>query len=148
MAFPVAAIPIIGGLLDKILDKVAKDKVDDATMERLKQEAQRMLSDEGQEDLQAFYNFIIDYEGKASEHGKFIQWLRGSVRPVLTYAFAGLFFWVIVTWLTGNSLPESDHSWNALKIVFAVNLITLSFWYGDRFVQKSGIMELLKSNKP
>jgi hypothetical protein len=142
MAFPVAAIPIIGGLLDKILDKVAKDKVDDATMERLKQEAQRMLSDEGQEDLQAFYNFIIDYEGKASEHGKFIQWLRGSVRPILTYVFSGFFIYVVFTWMTGEELPEG--SLTAVKLVFGINLITLTFWFGERAIQRSGITELLK----
>jgi hypothetical protein len=146
MAFPIAAIPIIGGLLDKILDKVAKDKVDDATMERLKQEAQRMLSDEGQEDLQAFYNFIIDYEGKASEHGKFIQWLRGSVRPVLTYVFSGFFIYIVFTWMTGEKLPEG--SLTAVKLVFGINILTLGFWFGERAIERSGITELLKSKNP
>lgn len=145
MAFPLAAIPIIGGLLDKVLDKVAKDKVDDATMEKLKQEAQRMLSDEGQEDLQAFYNFIVDYEGKASEHGKFIQWLRGSVRPILTYIFSGFFIYIVYTWITGEKLPED--SLTAVKLVFAVNILTLGFWFGERAIQRSGITELLKSKK-
>jgi len=145
MAFPLAAIPIIGGLLDKILDKVAKDKVDDATMEQLRQEAQRMLSDEGQEDLQAFYNFIIDYEGKASEHGKFIQWLRGSVRPILTYVFSGFFIYIVFTWMTGDALPEG--SLTAVKLVFGINLMTLGFWFGERAIERSGITELLKSKQ-
>ena len=145
MAFPIAAIPILGGLLDKILDKVAKDKVDDATMEKLKQEAQRMLSDEGQEDLQAFYNFIIEYEGKASEHGRFIQWLRGSVRPILTYVFSGFFIYIVYTWMTGEKLP--DGSLTAVKLVFGINLITLTFWFGERAIQRSGITELLKSKQ-
>ena len=145
MAFPLAAIPIIGGLLDKILDKVAKDKVDDATMEKLKQEAQRMLSDEGQEDLQAFYNFIIDYEGKASEHGKFIQWLRGSVRPILTYVFSGFFIYIVFTWMSGEKLPEG--SLTAVKLVFGINILTLGFWFGERAIERSGITELLKTRQ-
>lgn len=142
MAFPLAAIPIIGGLLDKILDKVAKDKVDDATMEQLKQEAQRMLSDEGQEDIEQFYNFVIQYEGKASEHGRFIQWLRGSVRPVLTYVFSGYFIYIVHTWLTGESLPPE--ALTAVKLVFGINLLTLAFWFGERALQRSGVVELLK----
>jgi len=146
MAFPVAAIPILGGLLDKILDKVAKDKVDDATMEQLRQEAQRMLMDEGQEDLQAFYGFIIDYEGKASEHGKFIQWLRGSVRPILTYVFSFFFIYIVITWITGEKLPEG--SLTAVKLVFGVNILTLGFWFGERALERSGITELLKSKQP
>lgn len=145
MAFPVAAIPIVGGLLDKILDKVAKDKVDDATMEQLRQEAQRMLRDEGQEDLQQFYNFVIEYEGKASEHGRFIQWLRGSVRPVLTYVFSGFFIYIVFTWMTGEKLPEG--SLTAVKLVFGINLLTLGFWFGERALQRSGITELLKSKQ-
>lgn len=142
MALPLAAIPIIGSLLDKILDKVAKDKVDDATMEKLHQEAQRMLSDEGQEDLQAFYNFIIDYEGKASEHGRFIQWLRGSVRPILTYVFSAFFIYIVFTWITGEDLPEG--SLTAVKLVFGINILTLGFWFGERAIERSGIAELLK----
>ncbi len=143
MAFPLAAIPIIGGLLDNILDKVAKDKVSDDVMEELKQQAQKMLMDEGQEDLQAFYNFIIDYEGKASEHGKFIQWLRGSVRPILTYVFSGFFIYIVFMWMTGENLP--DGSLTAVKLVFGINLMTLGFWFGERAIERSGITELLKT---
>jgi hypothetical protein len=142
MAFPIAAIPIVGGLIDKILDKVAKDKVDDATMEKLRQEAQRMLKDEGQEDLQQFYNFVVEYEGKASEHGRFIQWLRGSVRPILTYVFAGYLVYVVQVWLMGDTLPENSDL--ALKLIFGVNLLTLGFWFGERALQRSGVVELLK----
>ena len=142
MAFPLAAIPILGTLLDKILDKVAKDKVDDATMEELKQTAQKMLMDEGQEELQQFYDFIIEYEGKASDHGRFIQWLRGSVRPILTYVFSGFFIYIIYMWMTGTDLPPD--SLVAVKLIFALNLVTLTFWFGERALQRSGIVELLK----
>lgn len=145
MAFPLQAIPIIGSLLDKILDKVAKDKVDDATMEQLRQEAQRMLSDEGQEDLQQFYNFVLDYEGRASEHGRFIQWLRGSVRPVWTYIWGGFFIYIVWLWLTGEKLPEDAEL--AVKLVFGLNLITLTFWFGERAIKNSGVIDLLMTKK-
>lgn len=163
MALPLAAIPIIGGLLDKILDKVAKDKVDDATMEQLKQEAEKMLRDEGQQEIQQFYDFVLDYEGRAEDHGRFIQWLRGSVRPVLTYVFSGCFLYIVYLWATGGSVPLDPDTLKLMaenpgfalqvaqnqKIAFQFiglcTLLCLFFWFGGRAVRDSGILEMFKS---
>ena len=143
MAFPIAAVPILGGLLDKILDKVAKDKVDDATMEELRQSAQKMLMDEGQEELNQFYDFILDYEGRASDHGKFIQWLRGTVRPILTYAFTGCLFYIIYMWMMGDVHPSANMDL-VVKLIFALNGLTLGFWFGERALKNLNLDQFFK----
>jgi hypothetical protein len=143
MALPLAAIPILGSLLDKLLDKVAKDKVDDATLAQLKLEARKLASDESQEDLKVFYDFVVQYEGAGAAMPKGIQYLRASVRPVLTYVFGGFFVWIVYTWLTGQNLPEGSEL--ALKLVFGVNMLTLAFWFGEKAIQRSGLVDFLKS---
>ena len=40
-----------------------------------------------------FRDFVVSYEGSANEIPKVILYLRASVRPILTYFLAGLFFY-------------------------------------------------------
>jgi hypothetical protein len=144
VALPLAAIPIIGNLLGKILDKVAKDKISDADRAALKLEAEKLLSDEGQEDVKAFYDFVVQYEGAGALMPKGIQYLRASVRPVLTYVFAGFFVWIVWHYITATGLPEGTDVALAVKLIFATNLITLGFWFGEKAIERSGLVELLK----
>jgi len=142
MALPAAAIPIIGSLVGKIIDKVAKNKVDDKTREELKTAAMIAVSDEDQEDIRQFYDFVVRYEGAAADMPKFVQVLRSLVRPVLTFVFAGYMIYVVQVWLLGDTLPENADL--SVKIIFAINLLTLGFWFGERAVERSGILDLFK----
>jgi hypothetical protein len=72
--------------------------------------------------------------------GGFINALRGSVRPVITYVFFGLFIAVKVTALIslmeeGNDLAGSINLiWDdATSGLFAA---IISFWFGGRAVSK------------
>lgn len=136
-------IPIIGGLITKILDKVAKDKVDDATMLEIHNAAQEMLRDQGQEDLQQFYDFMLEYEGKAEDHGPFIKWLRGSVRPIITYLNFGMLVFVMFTWVFGWH-AEGVNLELAIKVCLALNGLTLAFWFGERALQNIGLQDFFK----
>jgi len=142
MALPAAAIPIIGSLVGKIIDKVAKNKVDDKTREELKTAAMIAVSDEDQEDIRQFYDFVVRYEGAAADMPRFVQVLRSLVRPVLTFVFAGYMIYVVQVWLLGDTLPENSDL--SVKIIFAINLLTLGFWFGERAVERSGILDLFK----
>ena len=142
MALPAAAIPIIGSLVGKIIDKVAKNKVDDKTREELKTAAMIAVSDEDQEDIRQFYDFVVRYEGAAADMPRFVQVLRSLVRPVLTFVFAGYMIYVVQVWLLGDTLPENADL--SVKIIFAINLLTLGFWFGERAVERSGILDLFK----
>jgi hypothetical protein len=145
VAIPLAAIPILGNLFSKVLDKVSKDKIDDATRAELKMQATKVFSDEGQEDVQQFFDFILDYEGRAEDHGAFIKWLRGAIRPVLTLAYGGYFLYIIHAWLMGWTMVDTENAALALKLVFAINLLIFTFWFGERAVKNVGLQSLLKS---
>ena len=80
------------------------------------------------------------YKHDSIEAGGFINALRGSVRPVITYVFFGLFVAIKITALislmdAGNDLGRSlsliwDDSTSGL---FAA---IISFWFGGRAVSK------------
>ena len=80
------------------------------------------------------------YKHDGIDAGSFINALRGSVRPVITYVFFGLFIAVKVTALMslmedGNDLAESINLiWDdATSGLFAA---IISFWFGGRAVSK------------
>ena len=80
------------------------------------------------------------YKHDSMDAGGFINALRGSVRPVITYVFFGLFVAIKVTALislmdAGNDLGRSLSliSDDATSGLFAA---IISFWFGGRAVSK------------
>jgi len=80
------------------------------------------------------------YKHDSIDAGWFINGLRGSVRPVITYCFFGLFVAIKVTALialmqSGNDLGTSlNFIWDdATAGLFAA---IMSFWFGNRAVSK------------
>ena len=71
---------------------------------------------------------------------KFIDGLRGSVRPVITYAFFGLFIFVEVSAYIGltaqgvSALDAANATFDEdIKALFAA---VISFWFGGRAIQR------------
>ena len=83
------------------------------------------------------------HSGKDSWHSdtKWVENLRASVRPFLTYAFFGLFAIVKITALCqllyqGESIADAlDKVWDGeTEALFA---IVISYWFGQRTFSKS-----------
>jgi len=143
MALPLAAIPIIGGLIEKILDKVAPDKMSQAEKAQLVVDAQNALRSNELNTDEAFREFVLAYEGAAADMPRFIQVYRGLVRPTITFAVNGFLGYIIWMWFTGTNLPEGAEL--ALKIMFALALLVNGFWFGEKMVMRSGLTDLLKN---
>ena len=81
------------------------------------------------------------YKHDSVDAGGFINALRGSVRPIITYAFFGLFVAIKVTALIGlMSLPEMQLNM-ALSMIWddqTAGLFSaiMAFWFGNRAVSK------------
>jgi len=81
------------------------------------------------------------YKHDSVDAGGFINALRGSVRPVITYAFFGLFVAIKVTALISlMSLPEMQLNM-ALSMIWddqTAGLFSaiMAFWFGNRAVSK------------
>ena len=81
------------------------------------------------------------YKHDSLDAGGFINALRGSVRPIITYAFFGLFVAIKVTALISLiSLPEMQLNM-ALSMIWddqTAGLFSaiMAFWFGNRAVSK------------
>lgn len=133
-------LSFIGSIADTIktgLDKFLPDKMSEAEKATLGNQMQQFIIDQGIRADGAFREFVLDYEGKASDLPKGLLWLRSSIRPLFTVAVAywdWLYFSDAVVW------PVEK-----VSMLKAINLIVLIFWFGDRAIQRSGILDILKA---
>lgn len=124
---PLLAKPIID-LVGNVFDRVFPDK---EQAQKAKQEFLSKSAELDQEETREFHDFIVAYEGRGDQVGPLLQFLRGSVRPVLTYTLAGLYGWGFIH--PGEFTPEQ------MQGLFQLNLISLGFWYGERALKNLGL---------
>ena len=85
--------------------------------------------------------FILEYEGAAKDYkdipfiGPIILLFRGLIRPMFTVA-VGYWDWIYFT----TALVWAPEK---VKLLTAINLLVLVFWFGERAVKNSGIVQLL-----
>jgi len=82
---------------------------------------------------------ILDHD-KSIDGGKFINTLRASIRPVITYAFFFVFIAVKISAAyvmieTGQSVPAMlDAVWDLETMSLFSTII--AFWFGSRMIEK------------
>jgi hypothetical protein len=89
-------------------------------------------------DVQAQRQFALEYEGKASEIPSSLIWLRSSVRPILTYVITGAYIW---GWLGASPQVFTP---DRMDMLHSALMLVLFFWFGERMVTRSGIVDVLK----
>ena len=124
-------ITSISNLVSKGLDKLVSDK---GTKEKLAFELQKFILGQGLQEDSDFRNFILQYEGKAEDTPTLINYLRTSVRPVLTYVISGAYIW---GWVHPEAYTETQ-----MLVLKPMVIIVLLFWFGDRMIQRSGILDI------
>ena len=122
---------LLGPLADlagKVFDRLIPDKEAAA---KAKADFALQAAQMEQVEVQAFQDFVVAYEGKGESVSPALQFLRGSVRPVLTYTLACLYGWGFLH--PGTFTPEH------MTGLFQLNLISLGFWYGERALANLGL---------
>lgn len=148
---------IIGGLLPSIVriferkqEMQYEIKLIEAKLQAATQEAQIQLNIEDAkadvEDAKSVRSYDSNIDG-----GRFINALRASIRPVITYTFFFMFVAVkvaaaYVMLSTGQSVPEM------LKAVWDPDTMALfgtimAFWFGSRVMEKMGYGGMRDSSK-
>jgi hypothetical protein len=136
MAFdPISAVL---NLVNTGLDKFLSDKMPEAEKEALKQQMQFFALSEARKSDGAFRQFVLEYEGAAKDVPQFVVVIRALIRPLFTFLLAYL-DWLFFTGNTSTWHPE------AISLLKAVNIIVLGFWFGERALQRSGIIDVLKT---
>ena len=90
---------------------------------------------------------LLQHDTTISQHTGFIAGLQKSVRPVITYAFFGIFAIVEYTILMSaidGGMPLRD----AIQIVWddntqAIFAAIISFWFGSRAVEKARTTQVI-----
>jgi len=115
-------LPLLTPAVDKVIDMIP----DPAAKEKARQE---MVKEIERAEM-SFRDFVVEYEGRGDQVHPVIQILRGSVRPVLTYALAGAFIYGFLT----RDIPS-----DAMEMLWQLNLLSLGFWYGERALKNLGL---------
>lgn len=118
-------IPMLSGFLGPIIDKALAFIPDPEQRTRARLQLEQQMQDSEKD----FQDFVVAYEGRGDQVHPAVQILRSSVRPVCTYGFAiGLF---AAIW---TNQPVA-----ILDMLFKLNLLTLSFWFGSKALERLGI---------
>jgi hypothetical protein len=115
-------VTAVSGLVGKILDKFVSDKLSPEAAEKLKAEAELLITQQALDVESEFHGFVVAYEGRGDEVHPYLQIFRGSVRPVVTYAVFGSVVWCV---------------WNAVPVPVELHQLALlcgAFWFGERAV--------------
>lgn len=115
---------LLAPLFTEVIDRVFPDDESRAN-------AKKALAEIDQDALDSFRRFVVEYEGRGDQVAPTLQFYRGSVRPTLTYALAGLFGW-------GFANPGAIDA-NTMQMLFQLNLLSLGFWYGERALKNLGL---------
>ena len=118
------------------VDKFLPDQMSELEKTTLKNQMIIFMAEEATKAGSSFNQFILDYEGAAKDHGPFIKWLRGVIRPVLTIIISGAYIW-------GWANPDQ---WTVeqMAMLNPAFLIILAFWFGERAIKNTGIIDILK----
>ena len=118
------------------VDKFLPDKMSENEKVTLQNQMTMFMMEESRKLGSEFNNFVLDYEGAAKDHGPFIKWLRGVIRPVLTIAISGAYIW---GWANPNTWTVEQ-----MAMLNPAFLIVLAFWFGERAIKNTGIIDILK----
>lgn len=114
---------IVGPVVDKVLSFIPDPKQ--------RAEAKAAAMQAAMDGDKAFREFVVEYEGAAKDVHPALQIYRGSVRPTITYALAGTFIYGFVN-------PDIFNK-DTMTLLFQLNLLSMSFWYGEKALRGIGL---------
>lgn len=123
-----AAIKLGGEIVEGLGDFIRRRFPDKNEQEKVRAEIANIAEKTAQSSLDSFRQFVVAYEGSGDNVHPVLQFLRGSVRPVLTYFLAGAYLWVF--------FHPGTYDKGMVEGLFQLNLISLGFWFGERAVSQ------------
>ncbi|KKM91887.1 hypothetical protein LCGC14_1224000 [marine sediment metagenome] len=131
-------LELVANLIKTGLDKFVGDKMDEVDRKQLESDMIQFVSTQAFQQNSDFRKFIVEYEGAAKDVPKLIVYFRSLIRPIFTCLVGYLdFLYFTSATMTGD---QAD-------LLKAVNIIVLTFWFGERAITNSGIIDKLLSRK-
>ncbi len=123
-----AADPLTAGidLAKQVLARLWPEPLTEAKKKELDLAAEAQAYQLAHADGSAFRDFVLDYEGRGADITPGLQLLRGSVRPVITYAVVAADLLLV---LRGQTIPNTLH---------VLTVMVAGFWFGERALKNLG----------
>lgn len=142
-------LPIIGELINAGKDVLRRILPREKMSEEEIQEAERAFEETIKEREDQFNSFVLKHTGEAKDMPRFIQIIRGLVRPIITLSAVFGFFW-FSWWLFNNITTITSEQQLGIIREIQVTLksmlvIVLVFWFGDKVLVRTGAMDVLKN---
>ncbi len=136
-----------GKVIERAIDRVLPpQKLSEEERLKLTAAIQEGIEERIEQNDQKLREFFIEYEGAAEKVHPLVQIVRGLVRPLITYYSIGMFSWTLY-YIFGRiatlETVKMDYLMRIIQLEFYVVAIVLVFWFGDRFLQKSGALDAL-----
>jgi hypothetical protein len=124
-------------LIETGIDKFLPKKMDEAEKAQFVQQMKIHAATEARNAKSDFRQFVLGYEGAAKDVPRIVVIIRSLIRPVFT-VMVGVIDWF---YFTGG-----DTAWNAetISLLKGINYIVLGFWFGERALQRSGLIDVMK----
>lgn len=141
-----AAMDLGKGLVNFIGNKFLPDKMSEGERAEMELEAQRWVAEQAHREDSSFREFVLGYEGRAKDYenipfvGPVVLLFRGLIRPVFT-VLVGYLDYLFFT------EPASAFTGEQAALLKVVNIIVLTFWFGERALTNSGIVDKILSYK-
>ena len=131
---PLTAIFDIG---KTVLNKILPDKMSDAEKAQVEADFEAEASKAMLTQNKDFRDFVLEYEGRAKDIPRGLVWIRSAIRPAFT---------ILIGYMDYLYFMSTAGAWEPEKVglLKAVNLIVLFFWFGERAVNRSGVLNVLK----
>jgi len=134
MAFdPISAV---FGLVETGMDKFLPDAMSEKEKADVALKMKSFVATQVASENSDFRNFVLQYEGAAKDIPKSLVWLRSSIRPIITYLSCGAYGY---GWLHPEAFTVEQ-----MLLLKPVVLIVLSFWFGEKIITRTGLLDVMK----
>ncbi|WP_457755169.1 3TM-type holin [Thermovibrio ammonificans] len=127
-------------IADKLFPDADKKLEAKQQKEKFEQLYKMALLEEASKENSEFRKFMLEYEGRLIDVPRPVQYLRSSVRPIITYLTAGSYVYAFLH--PEKFTPEQ------LSMLHGILLLVLGFWFGERLVTRTGLLDLFKKREP
>ncbi|WP_456463508.1 3TM-type holin [Persephonella sp.] len=123
-----------------IADKLFPDADKKLELKKQKEQFEQIykmaLLEEATKENSEFRKFMLEYEGRLIDIPRPIQYLRSSVRPVITYITTGAYIYAF--------LHPEQFTQNQLSMLHGILFLVLGFWFGEKLLSRTGLIDVFK----
>ena len=132
----VALLSLGSTLADKLFPDADKKLETKQQKEKFEQLYRIALLEEAAKENSEFRKFMLEYEGRLIDIPRPVQYLRSSVRPMITYLTAGSYVYAF--------LHPEKFTPDQLSMLHGILFLVLGFWFGEKLITRTGLLDLFK----